>query len=357
MRTKGLFILCSFFIFFSLSACGSGSKEDSAGTIGIAMPSKALERWEKDGDFMIERLQEKGYKTDIQYAQDDVPTQISQIENMITKGVDVIVIASIDGEALTDVIEKAKGQDIPIVAYDRLIMNTDGVDYYATFDNYQVGVYQGAYIVETLALENHEGPFHIELFGGAPDDNNARFFYEGAMSILQPYIDSGQLIVKSGQTAFNQIAIQNWDGAAAQARMDNVLSASYTELTIDAVLAPNDAIALGVVSSLKGIGYGSTERSMPIITGQDAEAASIKSILSDEQTMTVFKNTQDLANIAATMVDQLMKEEPVETNDTETYNNNSKLVPTYLLEPIVVDKENYQEQIIDSGYLTEADIR
>nr|WP_265458102.1 multiple monosaccharide ABC transporter substrate-binding protein [Enterococcus sp. HY326] len=342
----------------SLGACGTSDSSGSGenGTIGIAMPSKALERWEKDGDYMVEQLEGNGYSTDIQYAQDSVPTQVSQIENMITKGVDVIVIASIDGEALTDVVSKAQDQDIPVIAYDRLIMNADGIDYYCTFDNFQVGVLQGQYIVDSLDLENEVGPFNIELFGGAPDDNNARFFFDGAMSILQPYIDSGKLVVKSGQTDFNKIAIKNWDGATAQARMDNLLSASYTDATVDAVLAPNDAVAMGIVSSLKGVGYGSSDRPMPIITGQDAEAASVKSIISDGQTMTVFKNTQELADVAARMVDQIIKGEEVEVNDTETYNNNVKNVPTYLLEPVAVDKDNYQEILIDSGYLTASDV-
>ncbi|WP_368251085.1 multiple monosaccharide ABC transporter substrate-binding protein [Enterococcus sp. 2201sp1_2201st1_B8_2201SCRN_220225] len=346
---------------FSLAACGSGGSDSGADangkTVGIAMPSKALERWEKDGDYMVSQLKEKGYETDIQYAQDSVPTQVSQIENMITKGVDVIVIASIDGEALTDVVSKAQKEEIPVIAYDRLIMNAEGVDYYATFDNFEVGVIQGQYIVDKLDLANQAGPFNIELFGGAPDDNNARFFYDGAMSILEPFIDEGKLVVKSGQTDFNKIAIKNWDGATAQARMDNLLSASYTDEKVDAVLAPNDAVAMGVVSSLKGVGYGSGDRPMPVITGQDAEAASVKSIIAGDQTMTVFKNTQELAGVAATMVDQILNDKKVEVNDTETYDNNEKVVPTYLLEPVSVDSDNYQEILIDSGYLKESEVK
>lgn len=340
----------------SLAACGNTGSGSAEKTVGIAMPSKALERWEKDGNYMVEQLEERGYDTDIQYAQDNVPTQVSQIENMITKGVDVIVIASIDGEALTDVVSKAKSQDIPVIAYDRLIMNAEGIDYYATFDNFEVGVLQGRYITEKLDLENEQGPFNIELFGGAPDDNNARFFYDGAMSILRPYIDNGKLNVKSGQMDFSTIAINNWDGATAQSRMDNLLSSAYTDASVDAVLAPNDAVAMGVVSSLSSVGYGSSERPMPVITGQDAEAASVKSIIAGGQTMTVFKDTQELAGVAARMVDQILKGEEVEVNDTETYDNNTKIVPTYLLDPIAVDTENYQEILIDSGYLSESDV-
>lgn len=337
-----------------LTACGASGEAEK--TIGIAMPSKALERWEKDGDYMVETFKELGYQTDIQYAQDQVPTQVSQIENMITKGVDVIVIASIDGEALTDVVDKAKGQDIPVIAYDRLIMNAEGIDYYATFDNFGVGVLQGNYIVDSLELDHQAGPFTIELFGGAPDDNNARFFYNGALSVLQPYIDAGTLIVKSGQTEFSRIAIQNWDGATAQARMDNLLSGNYTEDQVDAVLAPNDAVAMGIVSSLRSVGYGSDDRPMLVITGQDAETASVKSIIEGGQSMTVFKDTQQLADVTAQMVDQMLKGEEVTVNDHETYDNNVKVVPTNLLIPIAVDIQNYQEILIDSGYLAASDI-
>lgn len=360
MKVKRIFLaLVTLVSIFTLAACGSKGSEGSTNgkTVGIAMPSKALERWEKDGNYMVDQLKEKGYKIDIQYAQDSVPTQVSQIENMITKGVDVIVIASIDGEALTDVVDKAKKQEIPVIAYDRLIMNAEGIEYYATFDNFEVGVLQGKFITERLGLDTEKGPFNIEVFGGAPDDNNSRFFFDGAMSILQPFIDEGKLVVKSKQTDFNKVATKNWDGATAQSRMDNLLSAHYSDELVNAVLTPNDAVAMGVVSSLKGVGYGSADRPMPILTGMDAEAASVKSIISGEQTMTVFKNTQKLAEVAAKMADQILNKQEVEVNDTKTYNNNTKVVPTYMLDPVVVDKDNYQELLIESGYLKESDVK
>lgn len=362
MKMKKIFLIVSTLAATALLAsCGaSGGKKEgkaSSQTIGISMPSKALERWEKDGNFMKEQFEQKKYKTDVQYAQDSVPTQVSQIENMITKNVDVLVVAPIDGEALSDVIKKAKKQKIRVLAYDRLIMHTDGIDYYATFDNFKVGELQGQYIVDKLDLNNQKGPFNVELFGGAPDDNNAKFFYEGAMSVLKPYIEDKKIVVKSGQTEFNKIAIKNWDGATAQARMDNLLSSAYTKDNVDAVLAPNDAVAMGVVSSLKGVGYGKDDRPMPIITGQDAEAASVKSIISGNQTMTVFKNTQKLAEAAVKMVDEMVKDEEVDVNDTDTYDNGEKVVPTYLLEPVVADKDNYKERLIDSGYLKESEIK
>lgn len=340
-----------------LVACGKKEKGSNGKTVGIAMPSKALERWEKDGNYMVEQLKKDGYKVDIQYAQDVVPTQVSQIENMITKGVDVILIAPIDGEALTDVVDKAEKLKIPVISYDRLIMNAKGVDYYATFDNAKVGELQGQYIVDKLDLKNADGTFNIELFAGAPDDNNARFFYSGAMTVLKPYIESGKLVVQSKQIDFNKIAIKNWDGATAQARMDNLLSSYYSSEKLDAVLAPNDAVAMGIVSSLKSVGYGKADRPMPVITGQDAEAASVKSIIAGEQTMTVFKDTKKLAGEAARMVNDILSDKKVKTNDDKTYDNNKKVVPTYLITPVVVDKDNYQKELIDSGYLKASDVK
>lgn len=340
------------------AACGTVEGPDGNQVkIGISMPSKSLERWEKDGKNMVAEFKEMGYDTDIQYAQDEVQTQASQIENMVTKGVDAIIIAPIDGEVLSDSVNLAASQNIPVISYDRLIMNTKDISYYATFDNFTVGKLQGEYIIDYLDLDEESGPFNIELFGGAPDDNNARFFFDGAMSILQPYIDKGTLVVKSKQTDFAKIAIENWSSSIAQTRMDNLLTSTYTDDTVDAILAPNDAVAQGVVSSLKSMGYGTDSRPMPVITGQDAEAASVKSIINGEQTMTVFKDTSKLAEIATKMVDAILNDEEPEVNDTETYDNNEKVVPTYLVDPVSVDIDNYKEILIDGGYLKESEVQ
>ncbi len=276
-----------------LAACGNGSDsgangDGDKGFVGIAMPTKSAERWIADGDNMVEELEKLGYKTDLQYGEDKVENQVAQIENMITKGVDTLVIASIDGSALTDVLEKAHNEDITVIAYDRLLMNSEYVDYYATFDNFGVGVLQASYIEDKLGLKDGEGPFNIELFGGSPDDNNALINYNGVLSVFQQYFDSGQLVVPSGQTNFNQIATLRWDGSTAQARMDNLLSANYTDQTLDAVLSPYDPISLGIISSLKGVGYGSSDKPLPVITGQDATVAGVKSIIAGEQTQTIF---------------------------------------------------------------------
>lgn len=336
---------------FSMIGCSSETSGEDAGFIGIAMPTKSSERWINDGGNMKKELETLGYKVDLQYAEDVIENQVSQIENMITKGVDVLVIASIDGDALTDVISKAADADIPVIAYDRLIRNTEHISYYATFDNFQVGVLEGNYIIKKLGLDQGEdGPFNIELFGGSPDDNNAYFFYDGAISVLQPYIDKGVLNVRSGQFGMDKVAILRWDGATAQTRMDNLLSAYYTTETIDAVLSPYDGISIGVISSLKSVGYGKGELAMPIVTGQDAELPSIKSIIAGEQTQTVFKDTRTLAEKTVKMVEAVLKGEEAEVNDTETYDNGVKVVPSYLCDPVSVDIENYKEILIDSGY-------
>ncbi|MBB6692162.1 sugar-binding protein [Cohnella xylanilytica] len=339
------------------SASADNGSGGDKGTIGIAMPTKSSERWVNDGNNMVKQFQALGYKTDLQYGEDVIENQVSQIENMITKGVKLLVVASIDGESLTDVLQKAHDAGIPVIAYDRLIKKSEYVDYYATFDNFKVGVLQGSYIEEKLGLKDGKGPFNIELFAGSPDDNNATFFFNGAMSVLQPYIDSGKLVVRSGQTKFDQVATLRWDGGVAQSRMDNLLSAKYTTERVDAVLSPYDGISIGILSSLKGVGYGSSDKPLPIITGQDAELASVKSIIAGEQTQTVYKDTRELAKVAVSMADNMLNGKPVETNDTKTYDNGVKVVPAYLLTPVSVDKSNYKEVLVDGGYYTEDQLK
>lgn len=329
---------------------------DRTGTVGIAMPTKSSERWVADGDNMAEQFQSLGYETDLQYGDDVVQNQVSQIENMITKGVTVLVIAPIDGSSLTDTLQRAADANIPVVSYDRLIRGSENVDYYATFDNFQVGVLQASYIVDKLGLQQDDGPFTIELFAGSPDDNNATFFFDGAMSVLQPYIDSGKLVVRSGQTSFDQVATLRWDGGLAQSRMDNLLSRSYTSGRLDAVLSPYDGMSLGILSALKSAGYGTSANPLPVVTGQDAELASVKSIISGEQTQTVFKDTRELAKAAVGMADSLLTGGTPEVNDTATYDNGVKVVPAYLLDPVSVDKANYQNALVDSGYYTSDEV-
>ena len=324
------------------------------GKVGVAMPTKDLQRWNQDGSNMEAQLKEAGYEVDLQYASNDIPTQVSQIENMINSGCELLVIASIDGDSLGTVLEQAKEKNIPVIAYDRLIMNSDAVTYYATFDNYMVGTKQGEYIKEKLDLDNADGPFNIELVTGDPGDNNARFFFGGAMDVLQPYIDAGKLVVKSGQTDFETVATANWSTETAQSRMDAIISANYADGTkLDAVLCSNDSTALGVENALAASYTGE----YPIITGQDCDTPNVKNLVAGKQAMSVFKDTRALATAVVGMVDSIMKGEEPEVNDTESYDNGTGVIPTYLCDPVVVTVDNYKEILIDSGYYTEDQIK
>jgi putative multiple sugar transport system substrate-binding protein len=327
------------------------------GSVGISMPTKSSARWIADGDNMVKVFTAKGYKTDLQYAEDDIPNQLAQVENMITKGVKVLVIAAIDGTTLSDALQKAADKGIKVIAYDRLIRGSKNVDYYTTFDNFQVGVLQAGSIVGKLGLKEGKGPFNIELFGGSPDDNNAFFFYDGAMSVLKPYIDSGKLVVRSKQMGMDKVGTLRWDGAVAQARMDNLLSAFYGKDRVDAVLSPYDGLSIGILSSLKGVGYCTAQQPCPVVSGQDAEVPSVKSILRGEQYSTVFKDTRDLAKVTANLVDAVLAGKQPEINDTKTYNNGIKVVPSYLLKPVAVDASNWKPVLIDSGYYKESQVR
>ncbi|MCP9992698.1 sugar-binding protein [Streptomyces albogriseolus] len=350
----------------ALTACGQnseGGSEDKKGgsegaTIGIAMPTKSSERWIADGDNVVKNLKEKGYKTKLVFGEDDPDQQVSQIENMITQGVDALIVAAIDNKSLNNVMQQAKDADIPVISYDRLILGTENVDYYASFDNEKVGELQGSYIVEKLGLKDgsKKGPFNIELFAGSNDDNNTRYFFQGAMNVLKPYLDKKQLVVKSGQTDLNQVTTLRWDGGTAQKRMDDILTSAYRSDRVDAVLSPYDGISIGILSALKSDGYGSKDKPLPVVTGQDAEVASVKSIISGQQSMTVFKDLRELAKVATDMVDALLNDKKPETNDTKTYDNGAKVVPAYLLEPVAVDKENYQKALVDSGYIKQSDL-
>ena len=323
------------------------------GTIGIAMPTQSSARWISDGHSMVEQFKAAGYASDLQYAEDDIPNQLAQIENMIVQGVDALVIAAIDGTTLSNALENAKAAGIPVIAYDRLIRESPNVDYYATFDNFQVGVLQAESLVKGLKERFPDTkPWNVELFGGSPDDNNAFFFYNGAMSVLQPLIDSGAIVVKSGQTGMDVVGTLRWDGAVAQSRMDNLLSANYTDARVDGVLSPYDGLSIGILSSLKGVGYGSADLPMAIVTGQDAEVPSVKSILAGEQYSTIFKDTRELAGVTVKMVQAIADGKTPEVNDTTTYDNGVKVVPSYLLKPVEVDKTNWEEILVGSGYYT-----
>lgn len=362
--------LLGMFLFLTLGACsserggGSGSGDgDGAKTdalIGISMPTKSLERWSRDGANLESQLKEKGYRTSLQYADNKVEQQISQIQNMVNENPAVLVVASIDGSALAPVLDQAASKGIKVVAYDRLIRDTESVDYYATFDNYRVGQLQGEYIANALDLKNAAGPFNFEPFSGSPDDNNARYFFEGAWDQLKPYIDEGKLVVPSGKAPasvdnWQSIGIQAWMAPAAQSEMENRLNSFYQGKKVDAVLAPNDALALGISQALEANGYSAGD-GWPVITGQDADQANVRNIIEGKQAMTVWKDTRELGNQVAKMVDQIVKGEEVEVNNTETYDNGKKVVPSFLIEPQVITKDNVKEKLVDGGYYDAGDL-
>ena len=345
-----------------LVGCGSGTEtttseettettEEAAGTrVGVSMPTKDLQRWNQDGDNMEAELKAAGYEVDLQYASNDVQTQVSQIENMISSGADVLVIAAIEGSSLGEALDMAKEANIPVIAYDRLIMNSDAVSYYATFDNYMVGTVQGQYVVDALDLDNVDGPFNLEITAGDPGDNNAGYFYQGAYDVLEKYIEEGKLNVVSGQKTFDECATPTWASEVAQSRAENILSSNYADGTnVDVWLCSNDSTALGVENALAA-NYNGT---YPIVTGQDCDIENTKNMIAGKQSMSVFKDTRTLASQVVKMVGQILKGEEVDVNDTTTYDNGTGVIPSYLCQPVYADIDNYKELLIDSGYYTE----
>ncbi|MBC6470275.1 sugar-binding protein [Actinomadura alba] len=330
--------------------------------VGVTMPGNSSERWIHDGENVKSSLEKLGYKVDLQYSENDNATQI---ENQITKGAKLLIVTAIDGAALTTQLQRAADKHIPVIAYDRLIHKSPNVDYYATFDNYKVGVMQATSLLVGLGLKKEDGsdgtakgPFSIEIFAGSPDDDNATVFYNGAMDTLKPYLTKGTLVVKSGQTDFMTAAIRRWDPATAQNRMEDLITQNYTRgPKVQGVLSPYDGLSIGILSALKSAGYGTAGRPYPVVTGQDAEVASVKSIIKGEQFATIHKDTRRLAAVTVRMADTLLKGGKPEVNNTTDYNNGVKVVPAHLLNPVVIYKNNYQKDLIDTGFYTAAELQ
>ncbi|WP_235928090.1 multiple monosaccharide ABC transporter substrate-binding protein [Goekera deserti] len=342
-------------------AGGSSNSADAAPedlTIGVSMPTETSERWIADGAAVESQLEDAGYQVDLQYAGDDIPTQSQQVDQMITQGADLLIIAAIDGTALSSQLDAAAAEGIKVISYDRLIRDNENVDFYVSFDNYKVGVAQGTALLTGLGLLNEDGspgtatgPFNIELFAGSLDDNNAGFFFNGAIDTLQPFIDDGTLVVKSGQTEIDQAATLRWDQATAQRRMDDLLTRSYNDgSVVNGVLSPYDGISRGIITSLQNAGYGAADKPIPVVTGQDAEIASVKLIADGVQNSTIFKDTRLLAEQAVIAAEAFLEGDTPEANDTTTYDNGKKVVPSYLLPIQTVYKDDIQSVLVDSGY-------
>ena len=357
---KILALVLALVMVLGLVACGGAPAADPTGgasgekqTVGILMPTKEQTIWSIQGDRLVEGFQKAGYETMIEYAEDDASKQAMQIENMITKGANVLIVVAVDGAALTDACEKAKEEGILVIAEDRLITNTDAVDYYVTFDLVKMGGLQGKHIEEKLDLANAEGPFNLEIFSGSQDDPNAKLFYQGAMEVLKPYIDAGKLVIKSGQTEYDVTAIPAWATEKATERMDNLLSGYYADAKLDAVLVAADCLAMGVIPALENAGYGSGDLAFPIVTGQDAELAAIKSIKAGKQSMTAFLDASKLVEIIVPLVNDLLAGK--EVTPTSTYNNEVKDVPALTYEPLAITAEN-ADYLVEIGFYSEADI-
>ncbi|MCI7305252.1 MAG: sugar-binding protein [Trueperella sp.] len=331
------------------------------------MPTQVSERWIADGNAIKAQLEEKGYTVDLQFANDDIPTQTQQIDQMLTNGADVLVLAPIDGTALSSQLDAAGAANVPVISYDRLIRDNGNVDFYVSFDNYEVGVNQGIALLNGLGLMDREGnkvadapagPFNVELFAGSPDDNNATHFFEGMLSVVQPYIDNGTIVVKSGQTDFGQVSILRWSQETAQKRMEDLLTSTYSGgEKIQATVGGHDPVARGIITALQNAGYGPTiANGFPIVGGMDADIASVKLIQDGVQYSTIFKDTRLLAKQAAKAVEAFVNGAEPEANDTETYDNGVKVVPSYLLKSIVIYQDNIQKELVDSGYFTQEEI-
>ncbi len=323
----------------------------SKGGVGVLMPTVTSQRWVVDGLAKVHALDKLGYRPDLKYANDEIATQIAQTEEMLkSSDMKVLIIGAIDGSKLAPVLQKAAERKIKVIAYDRLIRDTPHVDYYATFDNFQVGVLQGTDIVQRLGLDKGKGPFTIELFGGSADDNNAFFFYDGAMSVLKPYIDKGRLVVGSGQMGMDKVATLRWSGSVARARLTQILDKYYSKQRLDALLSPYDGISMELLTAMKKAGYGQGGQALPVVTGQDAEMPTVRSIIRGEQSSTVFKDNRELAQVVTTMVDAILSGKKPVINDEKTYNNGQKVVPSFLLKPVIVDVANWRATLVTSGY-------
>jgi putative multiple sugar transport system substrate-binding protein len=349
-------------LILSLAACGSseetGVKANMGATVGIAMPTTDSERWIGDGKAMQEQFTKMGYKVELKYAENVVKDQVAQVNKMVDDGDKLLVISAVDGESLNEVLAKAAKKGVKVIAYDRLLMGTPNVDAQATFDNVKVGVMQGQLMLDQLGLSKNpnSGPFHIEIFAGSSTDANALSFYNGAMSVLKPYFEKGKLIIGSGESKFSKVATKDYSGDLAEQRLSQILSANYKDTRLDAVLSPYDGMSRGIIAALQGAGYGTPNKKISVVSGQDAELASVQLMLKGLQTGTIYKDTRELAKVAVQMGNAMLTGSDPIINDRTSYDNKVKKVPTYLLYPVNVNKDNYKILLVNGGYYKQKQI-
>ncbi|MET0992441.1 MAG: sugar-binding protein [Lacisediminihabitans sp.] len=336
----------------ALSGCSarsdSGSGSDASGfksgsLIGVALPDKTSENWVLAGKLFTDGLTEAGFKPDVQYAPSNntASEQASQISTMNTKGAKVLIIGAFDGKQLGSQVKAAAANGATVIAYDRIIQDSKDVNYYVAYDNFKVGELQGQALLDGMKERYPSAKsYNIELFSGAQTDPNAKVFFDGALKVLQPKIDDGTLKVVSGQTSIAQTQTTGWLAANAQTRMDTLLAGSYSSTELNGVLSPNDTLARAIIQSIKSAGKNTPV--MPVVTGQDSEAASIPLIMSGEQYSTINKDTGALVKQAIDMVKELSKGKKASTNSDAT-NNGSVDVPTYYLPPTLVTAANAAE--------------
>lgn len=351
-----------------LAGCGTAAVEEAEGDgslIGVSLPNRATERWIADGDTIKAFLEAQGYTVDLQYASDDIPTQVTQVEAMINAGAEALIVAPIDGTTLSGVLEPLAGTDFPVIAYDRLIRNSAEVDYFVTFDQSTVGQQQAWTFLEGLGLTTldgtavdtpPEGPFSIELFAGPVDDAESTVFFDGALAVLQPYLDAGTIVIGSGQSDLNAASTKGWDAAAAETRMTAILGEHYSaDEQLHGVLSPLDSISRGIAAALTAAGHAPGE-GWPVITGGGAELDSLKAILAGEQYATIFTDTRELAEAAGNLAIAGLTGATPTVTDEETYDNGVMIVPTLLLHSRPVTGDNLERVLVDSGYWAAEDL-
>lgn len=327
------FLCLTLLLIFAATLSGCGSNQPKAKSVAVCFPN-TTSSWQRNGDSLQKLLEEEGFTVNVQFSA-TIEEQQKQVKDVISKNPDCIVIGAIDSAAFVEVLENAKKKNIPVIGFDRILSNTDAISYYASFDNGAIGDGMGEYIAAALNLKNGGGPFNIEFFAGGPSDNNAHIFFANTMKILEPYLKSGQLVCRSGQTTFDQVAVADWNSANARPRIQELMSKYYTDAPLQVVLSPNDDIAGVILDEI-----GKAGKPYPIISGLDGDPAAFERIKNGQQTFTIAKDPDVLTAKCVRMIKAVVEGTQPDINDVTNYNNGVKVVPSYLCTPMIIDKTN-----------------